>query len=1016
MSTLSEPSIKPTRAVPKRAASALLWRTNSILRINEQKRRAEKYEAMIQRFQIRRVEGGTSGGSKLSSRNIIIDKHLNNNRGSWKNLSFRRVSRKLRKSVTRITPGEPLQFERHMLPASVVSTLYGLTMLCAMHFQLFYLPFAPIFYPTGSPSTFQLDLALEILAIVNIIIGFNSAVVTKRSNPIAAKRRIADRYLRGWVFIDVISAIPIQLVRIALGSKISWKAIWIHGSPLVLLRFLRCHFRASNNQVTNRLSAWVKYSRYTHLFNIARLLWIVLVIAHYMACFLHLLDHITIHSRNTIAEQYIANYFYAVSLIHGQGSISSDWEQNLLATFIILVGSVIVATIFGNVAMLVSNFNANTTNYQRKMESVFATMEKMELPERLRDRIQQYYAHVWADYESLDGDLVKFQRELTHTLGLEVGLYKYMSLVNDIQFWIDCSPDFIAQIVLTLVVRVYLPDDYVAREGEICDEMFMVNRGVCEVTKVQRSPRESSFMNGISRRDSGTLTSNRNCPRVNSTEQLAPDDIASVENLRCGNNDYGVDGDGEEELVKGLLRHGQAFGEMSLLMNYGQPSSVRAVSFVEICVLERASFQRIISRYPVDRHRVMKSIVKNCIQENEIPVEWDQVCQDHCQAYQGDNSRPIATASDVVDAIMEKVDIERPDNSILYGFHFAATNNNGEFSSKRENRANLNRGFQSKAHLNIHPEPAGNSMNTKGNPDTEDTHNLCRKMLELLTNLTAAVERLERSQHEHQSECCKAVDVNGLYSRYGTDFDAIRSGAVSLESALSQQLSRTGSNYSSSHHHHPVIGHTQSEYIGSAKSSSSGKRFTISEHANLNYAEPSLANPTRDFPPPYSDTSASAKSMGGYLTPIQVDGPLAHRFVRVDAANANASTSVESHHVIASDPSTERNGGSQSGAAARRKKSSRVSTRSRASVDASHNPKTLRMRFLTTRLSNPSSARGKSWGITPQMKRASTEKEVTLADQLWERRRRQSRQPLPPLEASRKNPVVAAQMPNTAVD
>ncbi|EGZ08307.1 hypothetical protein PHYSODRAFT_254208 [Phytophthora sojae] len=121
---------------------------------------------------------------------------------------------------------------------------------------------------------------------------------------------------------------------------------------------------------------------------------------------------------------------------------------------------------------MVSNFNANTTNFYQKMEAVFATMDKMGLPLKLRERVHQYCTHAWMEYESLDGDIVKFQRELAHTLGLEVGLYKYMS----------CSPDFATQIILSLEARVYLPDDYVVRKGDTGAEMFMINRGICEVT------------------------------------------------------------------------------------------------------------------------------------------------------------------------------------------------------------------------------------------------------------------------------------------------------------------------------------------------------------------------------------------------------------------------------------------------------------------------------------------------------------------------------------------------------
>lgn len=49
---------------------------------------------------------------------------------------------------------------------------------------------------------------------------------------------------------------------------------------------------------------------------------------------------------------------------------------------------------FGIVAVLVSNSNVNTNEYQRKMEYITAIMESNGLPPVLQDRILQYYGYL----------------------------------------------------------------------------------------------------------------------------------------------------------------------------------------------------------------------------------------------------------------------------------------------------------------------------------------------------------------------------------------------------------------------------------------------------------------------------------------------------------------------------------------------------------------------------------------------------------------------------------------------
>ncbi|EGZ16418.1 hypothetical protein PHYSODRAFT_505128, partial [Phytophthora sojae] len=373
--------------------------------------------------------------------------------------------------------------------------------------------------------------------------------------------------------------------------------------------------------------AWLRYSRFSHLLGIAQLMWLVLLIAHYMACLWHIVSESHASQSRPIIEKYVADYYYAVSLIQGQGNVVGSTDENLFSTVAILVGSVILAIVFGNVAMLVSNFNASTTNYHRKMEAVFATMDKMHLPDKLRDRIHQYYTHVWTEYECLDGDIVKFQRELTHTLGLEVGLYKYMNLVTEIPFWKDCSPDFATQIILNLAVRVYLPDDYVVRKGETCDEMFMINRGICALSSTGSTrftgPESSrlAFNNQVRGSAKFKLQSDsKSTSAEDSSSQVRPQQYrlpgGALKPSTSMTTDRSVEN--AENCETQLMYPGETTGEMGLIMNHMQAGSIRAVTYVEMCILDRATFQRLISRYPKDRRTVLTHLFHDSIEKGQF--------------------------------------------------------------------------------------------------------------------------------------------------------------------------------------------------------------------------------------------------------------------------------------------------------------------------------------------------------------------------------------------------------------
>uniref|UniRef100_H3H0Q3 Cyclic nucleotide-binding domain-containing protein n=1 Tax=Phytophthora ramorum TaxID=164328 RepID=H3H0Q3_PHYRM len=331
-------------------------------------------------------------------------------------------------------------------------------------------------------------------------------------------------------------------------------------------------------------------------------------------------------SRRHIAWNFLTGA--AMQMLQGQSLTTHSARENVFASCVNLLGSIVLAVIFGHVAMLVANFNANSTAYQRKMESIFAGMTKMQLPAPLRERIHQYYAHLWREYEALDGaPLERFAKELSHNLTLEVVLFKYMELAMHVPFWENCSPDFQKTLVLSLGTRVYLPDDFIVRRGEVGDEFYMINRGMCEL--VGNNDTQEHATEPLARRRS-QLSEHSEHPADTSTLYTTShdgtvypdrDDLGSSQNRgkRTSARYAYVSPDSLPQvngIVKTLTR-GQAFGEMALLMNYQRTANVRAMTYVEMCVLSRTAFQAVLTRYPVDRKHVISQILMSSLENNE---------------------------------------------------------------------------------------------------------------------------------------------------------------------------------------------------------------------------------------------------------------------------------------------------------------------------------------------------------------------------------------------------------------
>jgi CRP-like cAMP-binding protein len=526
---------------------------------------------------------------------------------------------------------------RPISPYSTTSQVrYAVTLMATITYVLWF-PLE-LAFPDQNQLT-NVDAAIGIVLGLDTLFAVHTGYVSPTGAVVLSHRHILWHYIKTRLPLDVALCVPL-VMHANRSSTGEWGGKWMTFALDVLsierlmyiTRFVRMIWLIRANQSGSNFWAWLMYSRYSHLIRIAGIVTMLVCIAHYIACvWTVLLEESDAFDAEAMAwpAQYAASFYAALLLLQGEGVPTDTAGQNLFASLSVLVGSIVLAVVFGHVAILVANFNANFTSYQRKMEAVIAMTAKLQLPAPLRQRIHEYYEHLWHEYECIDGEIVQFSKELSHTLGLEVVLFKYMELVMHVPFWRDSTPDFQKQLMLRLDVRVYLPNDFIMREGEVDDEFYMINRGHCELSRAfDRFERVTTTMiagrSGPSTsrgmhtsRGAGGLTARRRAAaaqagQINDGHRQSAYELDEVQRRYYSSNG-GVGRRGCEIVVS----RGQAFGDLALLMNYQRAANVRAITHVEMCVLSRADFQAVLTRYPEDRHRVVVDMITSYMQSYE---------------------------------------------------------------------------------------------------------------------------------------------------------------------------------------------------------------------------------------------------------------------------------------------------------------------------------------------------------------------------------------------------------------
>lgn len=387
------------------------------------------------------------------------------------------------------------------------------------------------------------------------------------------------------LFFDVLACIPFDSVMVWVNSVDSksgnlnvlglLKALRIPR----LLRLIRLLRVMKLLKLRPELQRWLQYSRHANLFRLVRLVVSFLVINHYLACIWYGLvasdENKAQDASKSSSHLYFSSLYTCLLVVMGQNITIYDDSEYLFCILVMVIGAVIMAVVFGNVAILIANYYESQSSHQKKMEWLFASMNRMKLPFELQNRINDYYQAMWERHGTLDGAVAAFIPELSRNLAYEVELFLRMDMINRAPIFQNCSAKVVQELVMELELQVFMPGDYIVVRGEVGNDMYFVQSGICEVTKDV----------GLQR---GQTLGNIN---VGSTEAANDSETPSY------------------EIVLKTLGQGDYFGEIALLMNCKRTANVRAQVFSELCTLTREVFESISMRYLEDRNIIEKFIM-----------------------------------------------------------------------------------------------------------------------------------------------------------------------------------------------------------------------------------------------------------------------------------------------------------------------------------------------------------------------------------------------------------------------
>ncbi|XP_034717015.1 potassium voltage-gated channel subfamily H member 6 isoform X1 [Etheostoma cragini] len=338
------------------------------------------------------------------------------------------------------------------------------------------------------------DLMVDVLFIVDIVINLRTTYVDQNDEVVTQASRIAKHYVKGWFPIDLFAAIPFDLLIFRSGSD-EMATLTSLLKTARLLRLVR---------VARKLDRYSEYGAAV----LFLLMCTFVLIAHWLACIWYAigfverpytetgwLDNLAEQvgksyndsdstSGPSVKDKYVTALYFTLSSLTsvGFGNVSPNTNsEKIFSICVMVIGSLMYASIFGNVSAIIQRLYNGTTRYHTQMLRVKEFIRFHQIPGCLRQRLEEYFQHAWSYTNGIDMNAVL--KGFPESLQADICLHLNRSLLQNFKAFHGGSQACLRALGMRFKTVHAPPGDTLIHYGDILDSLFFISRGSIHVIR-----------------------------------------------------------------------------------------------------------------------------------------------------------------------------------------------------------------------------------------------------------------------------------------------------------------------------------------------------------------------------------------------------------------------------------------------------------------------------------------------------------------------------------------------------
>ncbi|KAM6905430.1 potassium voltage-gated channel subfamily H member 6a [Xenentodon cancila] len=350
------------------------------------------------------------------------------------------------------------------------------------------------------------DLVVDVMFIVDILINFRTTYVNHNDEVVSHPGRIAQHYFKGWFLIDIVAAIPFDLLIFRSGSQEQAEP----QTQTTLIGLLKTARLLRLVRVARKLDRYSEYG--------AAVLFLLMctfaLIAHWLACIWYaignvertastrvggmkigwldnLADQIGKHyndndtaSGPSIKDKYVTALYFTFSSLTsvGFGNVSPNTNpEKIFSICVMLIGSLMYASIFGNVSAIIQRLYSGTARYHTQMLRIKEFIRFHQIPGGLRQRLEEYFQHAWSYTNGIDMNAVL--KGFPECLQADICLHLNRSLLQNCKAFRGANKGCLRALAMRFRTTHAPPGDTLVHSGDILTALYFISRGSIEILR-----------------------------------------------------------------------------------------------------------------------------------------------------------------------------------------------------------------------------------------------------------------------------------------------------------------------------------------------------------------------------------------------------------------------------------------------------------------------------------------------------------------------------------------------------